>query len=71
MQNEITPRRLGKENSLITILQKIKEVHNISTSKEFNLSANDNALADPAFGQGGVQKFLPRFCRHSEAKSGE
>ena len=29
------------------------------------------AVADPGFGQGGGQEFFPRFCRHSEAKSGK
>ena len=28
-------------------------------------------VADPGFGQGGAQKFCPRFCQCSEAKSGE
>ena len=28
-------------------------------------------VADPGFGQGGGQKSFPRFCQHSEAKSGE
>ena len=28
-------------------------------------------VADPGFGQGGAKNFFPRFCRCSEAKSGE
>ena len=28
-------------------------------------------VADPGFGQGGAKNFFPRFCRRSEAKSGE
>ena len=28
-------------------------------------------VADPGFGQGGAKNIFPRFCRHSEAKSGE
>ena len=28
-------------------------------------------LADPGFGQGGLQKYFPRFGQHSEAQSGE
>ena len=34
------------------------------------LQAND-PVADPGFGQGGGQKSFPRFCRRSEAKSGD
>ena len=30
-----------------------------------------HSLADPGFGQGGDQKFFPRFCRFSKAESGE
>ena len=29
------------------------------------------SVADPGFGQGGAKNFFPRFCRCSEAKSGE
>ena len=33
--------------------------------------SRQKAVADPGFGEGGAQKYFPRFCGRSEVKSGE